>query len=206
MRRRKFIALAERRSGLSACVRAQQPAAPMRRVGMLVSATAGRFGRPATRRHSEGCDELGWIVGTHRRARISLGLQRSAALSSYAAELGRARTRSSSHRQSTSRPAGGAKDSDSTIPIVFVIDDDPVGSGLFQSLARPGGNATRFTDSEFSIGGKWLNLLKAFAPGMSANFADPSIRRRPASRKLCAITKSSTSPRGAVDSLRRPQC
>jgi putative ABC transport system substrate-binding protein len=46
------------------------------------------------------------------------------------------------------------------IPIVFVVVSDPVGWGLVESLARPGGNITGFTDFEFSLGGKWLEVLK----------------------------------------------
>jgi putative tryptophan/tyrosine transport system substrate-binding protein len=54
-----------------------------------------------------------------------------------------------------------------TIPIVFVIVPDPVGAGFVDSLARPGGNATGFTLYEYSIGGKWLELLKEVAPGIT---------------------------------------
>ena len=52
-----------------------------------------------------------------------------------------------------------------TIPIVFVGVSDPVGSGLVASIARPGGNATGFTNFEPSLTGKWLELLKEIAPG-----------------------------------------
>lgn len=51
-----------------------------------------------------------------------------------------------------------------TVPIVFTIVNDPVGSGFVESLARPGGNATGFMLIEFSVGGKWLELLKEIAP------------------------------------------
>ena len=51
-----------------------------------------------------------------------------------------------------------------TIPIVFTTVTDPVGSGLVESLARPGGNTTGFTNFEFSMAGKWLELLKEVAP------------------------------------------
>jgi putative ABC transport system substrate-binding protein len=52
-----------------------------------------------------------------------------------------------------------------TVPIVFTLGTDPVGSGIVDSLARPGGNATGF--NEFSIAGKWLELLKEIAPGVT---------------------------------------
>ena len=51
-----------------------------------------------------------------------------------------------------------------TIPIVFTTVTDPIGSGLVGSLARPGGNITGFTNFEFSMAGKWLELLKDVAP------------------------------------------
>src|SRR3954471_1345160 len=53
-----------------------------------------------------------------------------------------------------------------TVSIVFPVVVDPVGGGLIDSLARPGGNATGFMAFEYSIGGKWLELLKQIAPGV----------------------------------------
>jgi len=53
-----------------------------------------------------------------------------------------------------------------TIPIVFTVVSDPVGEHFVESLARPGGNATGFTNVEFSLTGKWLELLKEVAPGI----------------------------------------
>src|SRR6516162_789277 len=54
-----------------------------------------------------------------------------------------------------------------TVPIVFPVIVDPVASGFVDSLARPGGNATGFMSFEYSIGGKWLELLKQIAPGVT---------------------------------------
>jgi putative tryptophan/tyrosine transport system substrate-binding protein len=54
-----------------------------------------------------------------------------------------------------------------SVPIVFVAVPDPVGQGLVASLARPGGNATDFANLDFPVGGKWLELLKAVAPGVA---------------------------------------
>ncbi len=63
-----------------------------------------------------------------------------------------------------------------TVPIVFPIVVDPVGAGFVDSLARPGGNATGFMNFEYSISGKWLELLKQIAPGMTrvAVLRDPA--------------------------------
>jgi putative ABC transport system substrate-binding protein len=54
-----------------------------------------------------------------------------------------------------------------TIPIVFVILTDPVGSGFVANYAQPGGNVTGFTTNEVSMGSKWLQLLKEIAPGVA---------------------------------------
>jgi putative ABC transport system substrate-binding protein len=54
-----------------------------------------------------------------------------------------------------------------SVPVVFANVADPVGSGLIDSLARPGGNATGFISFEFSTSGKWLELLKQIAPGVT---------------------------------------
>jgi putative ABC transport system substrate-binding protein len=51
-----------------------------------------------------------------------------------------------------------------TVPIVFTVVADPVGAGYVDSLAHPGGNVTGFTNFEYSISGKWLELLKEIAP------------------------------------------
>jgi putative ABC transport system substrate-binding protein len=54
-----------------------------------------------------------------------------------------------------------------SIPVVFVNISDPVGTGFVQNLARPGGNITGFTNFEYGIGGKWLQLLKQIAPNLT---------------------------------------
>jgi ABC-type uncharacterized transport system substrate-binding protein len=63
-----------------------------------------------------------------------------------------------------------------SVPIVFVNVIDPVGAGYIDSLARPGGNATGFVLFEFGISGKWLELLKQVAPGVTraAVLRDPT--------------------------------
>jgi putative tryptophan/tyrosine transport system substrate-binding protein len=54
-----------------------------------------------------------------------------------------------------------------TVPIVFVAVADPVGAGFVKSLARPGGNATGFIQFEYTLSGKWLELLKQIAPSVT---------------------------------------
>ncbi len=68
----------------------------------------------------------------------------------------------------------------STIPVVFTFVSDPVAQDFVSSLARPGGNITGFTSYEFSIGGKWLDLLKQIASGLT-RVAVSSISKHPLS-------------------------
>jgi putative ABC transport system substrate-binding protein len=65
-----------------------------------------------------------------------------------------------------------------SVPIVFVSVTDPVGGGLVASLAHPGGNTTGFTQFEFGISAKWLELLKEIAPKITrvAVIRDPTAR------------------------------
>lgn len=67
-------------------------------------------------------------------------------------------------------------DTTRTVPVVFPVASDPVGIGFVESLARPGGNATGFMSYEYSIGGKWLQLLKEIAPRITrvAVIRDPN--------------------------------
>jgi putative ABC transport system substrate-binding protein len=64
-----------------------------------------------------------------------------------------------------------------TVPIIFTIIPDPVGSGFVDSLAQPGGNATGFMAFEYNLSGKWLELLKQIAPNVTraAILWDPTI-------------------------------
>jgi len=72
---------------------------------------------------------------------------------------------------------GAFQQASRTVPIVFVTTIDPVGGGLVESLARPGGNATGFSTREFGMMGKWLELLKELAPRVSrvAVIRDPAV-------------------------------
>ena len=93
------------------------------------------------------------------------------------------RSRRTSSWPSAASTVGPLLQATRTVPIVFAIVADPVGAGFVDSLARPGGNATGFMTFEYSIGGKWLELLKQIAPGVTraAVLRDPAIagRNRP---------------------------
>jgi putative ABC transport system substrate-binding protein len=65
-----------------------------------------------------------------------------------------------------------------TIPIVFVSVADPVTQGFVSNICQPGGNVTGFSLFEFSLGGKWLNLLKEIAPALTAFSTESESKRR----------------------------
>ena len=118
--------------------------------------------------------ELGWQIGRDLQIDYRLAGGEDDRLRQYAAELvSLAPNVILTVGSPTIAPVQRAT---RTIPIVFVNVADPVGSGFVQSLARPGGNATGFLNFEYSISGKWLDLLKQVAPRMTrvAVLRDPT--------------------------------
>src|SRR5262249_60156706 len=81
---------------------------------------------------------------------------------------------------STSLAIAALQQATRAVPIVFVITLDPVGGGYVASLSRPGGNATGFMLYEYSVSGKWLELLKQIAPGVTRTVVlrDPAATAR----------------------------
>ena len=74
-----------------------------------------------------------------------------------------------------------------TVPIVFAAVTDPVGLGIVQTLARPGGNITGFLTSEFGFGAKWLELLKEIAPGIRKVLVLTELNNPTAAAQFAAI-------------------
>jgi len=174
MKRRGFIAGLGVAAVWPLAARAQQPGA-MRRIGVLMNRTAndpeassfvGAF--------AQGLAELGWTIGRNVRVEYRWGANDPDLDRRYAAELVAlapdvtlaAGTLSVAALQRVTR----------TLPIVFVTVTDPVGAGFVDSLAQPGGNTTGFMLFEYSLSGKWLELLKQIAPSVTrvAVFRDPA--------------------------------
>jgi putative ABC transport system substrate-binding protein len=86
-----------------------------------------------------------------------------------------------------------------TVPIVFPIVSDPVGAGFVDSLARPGGNATGFMSNEYSMAGKWLELLKEIAPGVTRAAILRDATQGSGTSQFAAIQSVATSLRVQVD-------
>jgi putative ABC transport system substrate-binding protein len=159
MRRRQFIAVL---AGAAACPLGGRAQTAKRRIGVL---TAYVEGDPEAKRRLEafqqGLQRLGWTAGSnieidYRFAAADAGRNRS-----NAAELVALKP---DVMLAVGTPVMLALQLADNIPTVFVQIDDPLGSGVVKSLARPGGNITGFSPFEFSMGGKMLGVLKEVAP------------------------------------------
>ena len=165
MRRREFFRFVF--SAVAWPLAAQgQPSERMRRVGILLPATADDLDLQAfVAAFLQGLGQLGWIVGSNMRIDTRWASADAAAIRRHAAELvALAPDVILAHGGATVGPLLQAT---RTVPIVFPIVADPVGAGFVESLARPGGNATGFMNIEFGMGGKWLELLKEIAPNVT---------------------------------------
>jgi ABC-type uncharacterized transport system substrate-binding protein len=147
----------------------------MRRIGVL-SALA-KDAPEAQARHAaflQALQELGWTDRGNVRIDTRWGAGDVDRIRRYAAEL--VALAPDVIMTGGALPVAALQQATHTVPIVFVIVVDPVGAGFVDNLARPGGNATGFLLFEFGISGKWLELLKQIAPGVSraAILRDPA--------------------------------
>ena len=176
MLRREFITLL---GGAAAAwpftARAQQ-GERMRRIGVLLPATADDAEFQArVRAFLQELAQSGWTIGRNVRIDTRWATANADDIRRHAVELAAlAPDVILVHGTSTVAPLLQAT---RTVPIVFTAVSDPVASGFVDSLARPGGNATGFMNFEFSLGGKWLELLKQIAPDVTrvAVLRDPAI-------------------------------
>jgi putative tryptophan/tyrosine transport system substrate-binding protein len=163
-KRREFITLLGGATAWPVAARAQQ-AERMRRIGILLPARADD---PAFQTwlgaFLQGLALLGWTIGRNVRIETRWSGGKADDTRRYAAELvALAPDVLLAHGASTVGPLLQAT---RTVPIVFPVVGDPVGAGFVDSLARPGGNATGFMVFEYSLTGKWLELLKEIAPSV----------------------------------------
>jgi len=159
MRRRQFIALFGGVAATWPLAAGAQQREPLRRVAMLEPIAKDTPG--AQERYTaflEAFEQLGWTPGRNVRIEVRWGEGDEAATRKRAAEL--------VALAPDVLVAGGSAGAEvmlkatHTIPIVFVIVTDPVGSGFVESLSQPGANATRFMMFEYNLCGKWLNCSK----------------------------------------------
>jgi len=174
MRRREFITLLGGAAGWPLVARAQQTER-VRRVGVLVNlAENDAEGQARMSAFVQTLQQLGWSDG--RNLRIDTRWATADDIHRHAAELAALAPDVLLAATGTATVAALLQ-ATRTVPIVFALVIDPVGAGFVASLARPGGNATGFTVYEYRMSGKWLELLKEIAPGVTraAVLRDPAI-------------------------------
>jgi putative tryptophan/tyrosine transport system substrate-binding protein len=148
----------------------------VRRIGILLAAAAdnpefqARVGA-----FQQALGQLGWTIGRNLRIDTRWATSNADRIRAYATELVALAPDVILASGESTMPA--LRQATRTVPTVFVQVADPVGAGFVDSLARPGGNVTGFMVFEFSLSGKWLELLKQIAPGVTrvAVLRDPAI-------------------------------
>jgi putative ABC transport system substrate-binding protein len=162
MKRREFITLlGGAATAWPLAVRAQQ-AERMRRIGILMSIAQDSATEARIKTFEEELQKRGWAAGRNMRIDVRWGGGDFDKIRRYASEL--VAIPADLLVASGSVPLQELRRATGTVPIVFVLVVDPVGQGLVESLARPGRNITGFTQFEFSICGKWVELLREIAP------------------------------------------
>ena len=176
MRRRELICLIGGAAVAWPLAARAQQADRMRRVGVLEARAADdREGQARLAAFLQGLQELGWTDGRNVRIDYRWAAADADRSRTYAAEL--VALAPDVILASASQSTAALLQTTRTVPIVFVNVVDPVGAGFVARLARPGGNATGFTPFEYSLSGKWLELLKEIAPNLTriAILRDPAI-------------------------------
>jgi putative tryptophan/tyrosine transport system substrate-binding protein len=175
MGRRDFIRIIGGTAAWPLAAHAQQPER-MRRIGVLLNAASNDAEYQAwVGAFLQGLALSGWTIGRNVQIDTRWATANPAEIRRHATELAAlAPDVILAHGDSTVGPLLAAT---RTVPIVFTVVADPVGAGLVDSLARPGGNVTGFMLFEYSLGGKWLELLKQIAVGVTrvAVLRDPAL-------------------------------
>src|SRR5262249_3767988 len=153
-----------------------QQSGRVRRIGMLIGAADDADMRSLYEAFRQGLQQLGWIDGRNIQIDARFGEGDPGRGRKYAAEL--VALSPDVILATGSFTTQLLLQETRTVPIIFVVVPDPVGSGFVESLAQPGGNASGFMQFEYSLSGKWLELLKQIAPTVTrvAILWDPTVR------------------------------
>jgi len=166
MKRREFIAALGGAAVWPLVAQAQQKPAQLRRLGALMAIAADD---PLQVSYAEalvdGLRAFGWIEGKNIQFEYRWAAGKIARMKPLAQELVEARV--DAILAHTSPATLAVMNETRTIPIVFVTVTEPLAQGLVKSLSHPGGNVTGFTNFEFSMGGKWLQILKEIKPDLN---------------------------------------
>ena len=165
MRRRELLILTGGVAAWPLAGRAQQPER-MRRIGALMLwREIDPWAQKSRTAFEQALGRFGWVEGKNIRIDYRFAGGDPALFKTYAEELVGL---SPDVLLAAATPGVAAlRQQTRTIPIVFVFVADPVRQGFVQSLARPGGNVTRFSSFDTALLGKWLQLLKEVAPGLT---------------------------------------
>ena len=163
MRRRRFITLLGGAAAAWPLAARGQQSDKVSRIGVLMNANADEpEAKARLEAFIQGLRELGWTVGRNLRIDYRWSVGDSLRLNKDAIELLAFDPEVVLAGVGATTPA--LRNATRTVPIVFASVIDPVGAGYVDSLSRPGGNATGFIQFEYSLSGKWLELLKEVAP------------------------------------------
>jgi putative tryptophan/tyrosine transport system substrate-binding protein len=160
MRRREVIAFVGGATAWPLMARAQS-GVPMRLIGALMGWSENDT-RALLAAFRSALTKLGWVEGSNLGIEVRWSAADADRMKTLAKELVDLRP-DAIFGQTTPVITALARETQ-TIPIVFALVSDPIGSGFAASLARPGGNITGFTGNDPAIGGKWMELLKEIAP------------------------------------------
>ena len=200
MRRREFITLSAARRRMAARG-ARAAAERVRRIGVLMNASPTiRVAGAARGFHAGAAGARAGSTAAMCASNTAGALADGERVRQYAAEL--IALQPDVIWPAAARPSDHCSRQAAPVPIVFAQVVDPVGAGLVESLARPGGNATGFTQFEYSLSGKWLELLKEIAPAVTrvGGLREPGTppasvsgrsSRRPRSRSAWSCGRSS---------------
>ena len=166
MRRREFITLLSGAAVVWPLAAGAQQAERMRRIDILIStAEDDPDSQIRITTFLQGLQQLGWTEGRNIQINTRWGASDPDRIRGYVAEL--AALAPDIIVATGAATLGPVLQATRVVPIVFAIVPDPVGAGFVETLSRPGGNATGFTQFEYNLSGKWLELLKQIAPGVT---------------------------------------
>src|SRR4051812_11821068 len=166
MKRREFITLIGGVAIANPLVARAQQSNQIRRVSVLMAyGESDPEAKALLAEFTQGLSALGWTDGRNLRLDVRWAPGNPDAMGTYAKEL--VALKPDVILANTTPVAAAFQRETQTIPIVFLIVSDPVGSGFVASLSRPGGNITGFGVVEASFASKWLELLKEIAPGVT---------------------------------------
>jgi putative ABC transport system substrate-binding protein len=165
-RRREFILFLGAAAVILPLAARAQRSERVRRIGLIMGGTEENDPESQARitAFKEGLAALGWTEGRNIRIDYRFGGGDPDRIGNIVAEL--VRSGPDLIVANTTAATAALKQATNTIPVVFAVVNNPVGQGLISSLARPGGNITGFTYADFTLLGKWLEMLKQIAPGV----------------------------------------